>query len=702
MHPDRPARGSRRWPLVLGMILSGVALAAAAGATDGPGGTDTLRWVNPNGGAWTDAVNWSPANVPDNDNEVAVLDSLGAPYTVTLTSSLTAGGLEIGAAHATLDVSHGEFTLEGIVISNGTIRLSGGAILHVDRPLVQNRGAILVGEGSGSLFIRMPFNVPGTLDDMHGGRIVLDGGGLNLFCSELLGGTIERISGDKAVHIEYAVPQAVTIAPNTEVRVEGLMDITVHQTSLINNGTVIVSGTLQGTMAGYYNTLAGTGELILDQGRILTGNENAGLLINAAGHTIRGCGTILANLLNYGTIESDCDYSSLTIEGPVTNYGTIADPRGILWIKGSQITNAGRLSVAGGTMWIDNGASIDNRLGVIGAYGRPIEVGRGTTARIQGGAIEGSGAGTLHNQGTVTLQDVQLGPAAVFRTWPGATTRVTGARFTNQGVMRVQGTLAVDTGTDYVQNGGAGAATSIEGGSISAARGLQIESGALRGYGTVAAGVTSGGTVSPDPLLGTLAIQGDYHQLPAGRLSVGLAGSDPGQVSHLDVTGNATLDGTFEASTVGGFDPVPGTPYPVLSYGSVNGAFSTYVGNMSGELDIVPLYDADGMDLMVTGQVGVDPVQVPAALRFYGRREGAGASFVLDLPREASLTIRAYDARGREVARLADGIQPAGVHRFALEAAGGAPLPSGVYFARALVRTADRLVTLTARVVELR
>ena len=133
MSPSRTAAGSPlrslRLLLVLAAGLIGLCAASIAGATDGPGGTDTLRWNNPNGGAWTDAANWTPANVPDNDNEVALLDSMAGnqPYTVTLSSGLLAGGLNIRAVYATLDVNHhGVFQLDGVPKNIGTVRLSGG------------------------------------------------------------------------------------------------------------------------------------------------------------------------------------------------------------------------------------------------------------------------------------------------------------------------------------------------------------------------------------------------------------------------------------------------------------------------------------------------------------------------------------------------------------------------------------------------
>jgi hypothetical protein len=710
MHSSRTAPGSglRSLRLLLAVTagLIGLLAASIAGATDGPGGTDTLRWVNPNGGAWTDAANWSPANVPDNDNEVAIMDSLvPTPYTVTLGTGLLAGGMRV-SKYAILDVNTiGRFQLDGVPFNFGTIRLSGGVDWYINRPLFQNLGTLIIGQGGAEVELRMPTGNAGTIDQLsyHGnptGRIQLDGGALYLFCSGLLDGTIERLSGDEEVTIEYAVPQRVTIAPNTVVRVTGLMDLLESGGALINNGTVIVSGTFQGPMGGVSNSLTGTGEMVLDQGRIVSGNNNTGVLINQAGHTIRGCGTIEATIVNYGTIESDCPYSVLNVKSHVENYGTIKGLSGILWIYGSpaQITNSGNISAVGGTVWIDQGASIWNYQGVIRADGRSIELSRNSTATILGGTIDAAGAGTVYVQGTATLRDVTLAPAATLRTWPGATTIATGTAFTNRGTSRVQGTFTVGNTTNYIQSGGA---TSLEGGSLNAGRPVQIQGGELRGYGTIAANVASFGTVSPDPLLGALTIQGDYFQYPSGLLNVGFAGSGPGQNSLLQVTGNAALDGTVSAAAVNGYAPVPGRQYEVLSYGSLSGAFGTVRGDLAGQLDVTALYDADGMGLLVTGVTGVDPRLQPRALRFYGRG-GVEAAFVIELPRDATVSVRAYDARGREVARLADGFKPAGLYRFALSGPGAPSLASGVYFARVTVESAGTTETRTARVVALR
>ena len=102
-----------------------------------------------------------------------------------------------------------------------------------------------------------------------------------------------------------------------------------------------------------------------------------------------------------------------------------------------------------------------------------------------------------------------------------------------------------------------------------------------------------------------------------------------------------------------------GDQFDVLSCGSMTGEFSE--ARPTGETRPHAPLRRRRARLSVNEVAGIDP-NVPAALRFEGRGVASGACFVLDLPRKAMLDIRAYDVRGREVARLADGMRPAGVH----------------------------------------
>jgi hypothetical protein len=95
-----------------------------------------------------------------------------------------------------------------------------------------------------------------------------------------------------------------------------------------------------------------------------------------------------------------------------------------------------------------------------------------------------------------------------------------------------------------------------------------------------------------------------------------------------------------------------------------------------------------------------DPAGIPASLRFYASRGATGTRLVLELPETSALRARVYDATGREVARLADGVMSAGVHFFALDGSDGSPsLATGMYFARLSVTKGGAEAIRTARVL---
>ncbi|HYE61846.1 MAG TPA: hypothetical protein VD997_07595 [Phycisphaerales bacterium] len=59
-------------------MAAGLVIAATCSAA----GADVLRWINPNGGAWTDASNWDQGRVPTNMDSAEF--DLNATYTVTV------------------------------------------------------------------------------------------------------------------------------------------------------------------------------------------------------------------------------------------------------------------------------------------------------------------------------------------------------------------------------------------------------------------------------------------------------------------------------------------------------------------------------------------------------------------------------------------------------------------------------------------
>jgi hypothetical protein len=97
--------------------------------------------------------------------------------------------------------------------------------------------------------------------------------------------------------------------------------------------------------------------------------------------------------------------------------------------------------------------------------------------------------------------------------------------------------------------------------------------------GTISGNVTSnnGGTVRPGDALGrpgTLTIGGNYTQMQRAILVIQIASADPGQVSVLNVTGNAHLNGYLDPVLVNGFVPNIGQSFTFMNYASFTGFFS--------------------------------------------------------------------------------------------------------------------------------
>ena len=202
-----------------------------------------------------------------------------------------------------------------------------------------------------------------------------------------------------------------------------------------------------------------------------------------------------------------------------------------------------------------------------------------------------NGTTTLDNQGDLTMGSATTISAGNCCTSPdnftnGGTLTVdagqgvastTNLAFSNTGTVKIDtGTLAIGT-LSYRQTAGA---TKLAGGSLSAAKQINIAGGALSGFGTITGSVQNDGTVSPSTTGGVLKITGAYHQTSSGVLSPVITGTSPGtQFGQLSVGGQATLAGTLKVNAGGGFIPAHGQAFSVLLYHSRSGTFATRSGH---------------------------------------------------------------------------------------------------------------------------
>ncbi|MEX2172617.1 MAG: PEP-CTERM sorting domain-containing protein [Pirellulales bacterium] len=94
----------------------------------------------------------------------------------------------------------------------------------------------------------------------------------------------------------------------------------------------------------------------------------------------------------------------------------------------------------------------------------------------------------------------------------------------------------------------------------------------LAGGGTLYFGdvLVDGGTVNPGASPGSLHINGNYHQLPNGVLTMEVGGINPGtQYGQLLTTGNMLLEGAVNISFIDGFVPQPGDVFDLFGGAAV-------------------------------------------------------------------------------------------------------------------------------------
>jgi hypothetical protein len=214
--------------------------------------------------------------------------------------------------------------------------------------------------------------------------------------------------------------------------------------------------------------------------------------------------------------------------------------------------------------------------------------------------------GVFSDEGTVQVNGTFQQDGGIAFVAAGHTLGVTGTLQHNNGLLSTPGTVQVVGPFDHL--GGltyvsgslmvtdslllyAGALV-LDNGSVQATQGLQIQPGAVvAGRGYIVANVTNAGAI--DVGTTSIVIFGNYTQTSTGVLLSQIAGTDPDGFGQLLVSGQATLAGTLQVSTVNGYLVNPGDTFSILSYGSRSGTFDldlTAVETASGCL-LDPRYD---------------------------------------------------------------------------------------------------------------
>jgi hypothetical protein len=188
---------------------------------------------------------------------------------------------------------------------------------------------------------------------------------------------------------------------------------------------------------------------------------------------------------------------------------------------------------------------------------------------------------TFRNEGTLAVSYAEtLAISATAQDWDNLGTievgqgTLSGNLATNQGTVSVGigGTLA-PTGA-YVQTAGS---TTLDGGILDPIGDVMITGGALGGNGTIAANVTSTGTILPGGVgsIGTLTINGDLTLAAGGSLEIDVDGPSADRIA---VQGSVNRGGTLAVKAGSYVPPTSGIRFDLLGHQSASGSFDAVSG----------------------------------------------------------------------------------------------------------------------------
>ncbi|MDB5325353.1 MAG: hypothetical protein JWM57_922 [Phycisphaerales bacterium] len=426
VQPRSHIRKTRLSALVLASAVGAVALPHAAFAQ-----SRTFTGTG-DGTTYTLSTNWSPADVPDTTAETAIIDAGGA-FNVTLSTSLSVGGLTIGSNDSLTQANNTSFTITGVINNAGSFVINSGGNLT-------------------DLFVSgATLNGGGTLTLKSADRI--RGSGLFTNNSTIQGDTP---SGGSIGANELSITNSATGLINANVSGSTLdVDPAAGTGTFINAGTLRASngGTLQlngsggGTFANSGGTIqAQTGSTVtLVAGATVTG----GTLTTVGTGTITASNATIAGLTNSGSLVV-ANNTALTLSGTITNNGTILGNSGgnltDIITDGANVTlnGSGTVTLQSADR-IRGGATLTNNSTIQG------ETSAGGSIGANELSVTNSATGLINaNVSGLTLV---VDPAAGTSTLINAGT----LRASNGGVLQLSGsgggTFANTGGTIQAQNG---------------------------------------------------------------------------------------------------------------------------------------------------------------------------------------------------------------------------------------------------------
>jgi len=365
----------------------------------------------------------------------------------------------------------------------------------------------------------------------------------------------------------------------------GVGTLTLTGANSYTGGTTITQGTLQlgnGTTNGsIIGNVANSGALAFDPatgttisfGGVISGSGavnqiGTGTTVLTGANSYSGGTTITA-----GTLQIGNGGTAGSITGNVTDNGALAFDRS------DSVAFAGIIAGAGGVTQIGTGTTI---LTGSNTYSGGTTISSGTL-QIGNGGTTGSITGNVTDNGTLVFNR-------------------SGDKKTSDGVISGSGNV-VKLGTDTLvltANNTYSGRTIIQDGTLVAGvpSSTQTTSFAL-GTGDVFLQRGTLRTPSLDPLI--INVGRNYTQGSNGTLAIGVAGVDGRDYDHVQVQGNASLNGTLAVSSLSNFHPVDGNAFEILRTGGTrSGEFAAITDNLNtnSHLHRFDIYAPNGFTLL--------------------------------------------------------------------------------------------------------
>jgi uncharacterized repeat protein (TIGR01451 family) len=508
-------------------------------------------------------------------------------------SSITGGGtVETSGASVThsgtynvsggTTSSNGSFVLTGTVSGLGPVTVSGGLLnLSSASALSTSDLSITSGALTGSstltingstTFSAGSINGPGTLVVPATRSMSITGGGFKIVDSRIINNSGSIIFD--SIGSTYAQGTAVinNLAGSTyDIRSDGGFYYNGGSPQFNNSGTINRNTTTGTSLFGLALANSGavnvqTGLLSFDRG----GSATSGTFSVSGGSTLRFGGLSFAldsgsSISGAGVVETSG--AGVTHSGSYNISGGTTASNGSLALTGT-VSSLGPVIISGGTLDLSSASALStSNLGISGG-------------QLMGSSTLTVNGPTTYSSGTITGSGSLVIPATRTMSITGGSFKILDSwAINNSGTINflatantyAQGTAVINNLSGGVYNIQSDNPFAFNGGSPQFNNNGTVQK-------TVGTGTSSIGLAMNNQAAGTIIAQSGTINLASltqnGTLSFPISGATG--YGTINVGSPFALAGTLTATTTGGYTPLGGTTFPVLTYGSLpSGAFTT-------------------------------------------------------------------------------------------------------------------------------